>query len=331
MGGGEEDCQGDVCLPADMELDLSNVEVKSGLPYSFEVKSSVRDILGLCLPDLGVSFLASSFPSCHTSLRHVCPLARRGWLLQDGANQTVANTDLLLSNLGKLAGAEEAVRECMEIPEEYDEYEYYDWEYYDYEYDYLEEAAGSHRVRRDAGRNEKMKARERKAKKGAGRKAKKGAGRKAKKGAGRKAKKGAGRKAKKGAGRKAKKGAGRKAKKGAGRKAKKVKGEKGKKTKKGAGRKKKVKGEKGKKTKKGAGRKKKKEGDKKDKKSEKTARKYTDKKPADMEKNNNKITKELHRLGLVSLPSKAVMDSLDCVYSEVIRLLQECAQDKLNQ
>merc|ERR1712105_274767 len=94
--------------------------------------------LGLCLPDLGVSFLASSFPSCHTSLRHVCPLARRGWLL---------------SNLGKLAGAEEAVRECMEIPEEYDEYEYYDWEYYDYEYDYLEEAVGSHRVRRDAGKD----------------------------------------------------------------------------------------------------------------------------------------------------------------------------------
>merc|ERR1712105_153703 len=70
--------------------------------------------------------------------------------------------------------------------------------------------------------------------------------------------------------------------------------------------------------------------DKKDKK-EKKSRKYTDKKPADQEKNNNKITKELHRLGLVSLPSKAVMDSLDCVYSEVIRLLQECAQDKLNQ
>merc|ERR1712179_556192 len=56
-------------------------------------------------------------------------------------------------NLGKLAGAEEAVRECMEIPEEYDEYEYYDWEYYDYEYDYLEEAEGSHRVRRDAGKD----------------------------------------------------------------------------------------------------------------------------------------------------------------------------------
>merc|ERR1712076_126778 len=160
---------------------------KSGLPYSFEVKSSVRDILGLCLPDLGVSFLASSFPSCHGSLRHVCPLARRGWLLQDGANQTVANTDLLLSNLGKLAGAEEAVRECMEIPEEYDEYEYYDWE--DYEYDYLEEAVGSHRVRRDA--EKKKNAGERKKKNNAGgrKKKKKGGEKKKKKKGGEKKKK----------------------------------------------------------------------------------------------------------------------------------------------
>merc|ERR1712076_247702 len=152
---------------------------KSGLPYSFEVKSSVRDILGLCLPDLGVSFLASSFPSCHGSLRHVCPLARRGWLLQDGANQTVANTDLLLSNLGKLAGAEEAVRECMEIPEEYD----------DYEYDYLEEAVGSHRVRRDA--EKKKNAGERKKKNNAGgrKKKKKGGEKKKKKKGGEKKKK----------------------------------------------------------------------------------------------------------------------------------------------
>merc|ERR1712226_1308957 len=168
-------------MGADMELDLSNVEVKSGLPYSFEVKSSVRDILGLCLPDLGVSFLASSFPSCHTSLRHVCPLARRGWLLQDGANQTVANTDLLLSNLGKLAGAEEAVRECMEIPEEYDEYEYYDWEYYDYEYDYLEEAVGSHRVRRDAEKKKNAGERKKKNKGGKKKKKKKGGKKKKKK------------------------------------------------------------------------------------------------------------------------------------------------------
>merc|ERR1712179_217349 len=284
--------------------DLSNVEVKSGLPYSFEVKSSVRDILGLCLPDLGVSFLASSFPSCHTSLRHVCPLARRGWLLQDGANQTVANTDLLLSNLGKLAGAEEAVRECMEIPEEYDEYEYYDWEYYDYEYDYLEEAAGSHRVRRDAGKDS-----------GTGK-----GGKKINKGE-KKTSKGRKNNKKKGA----KKGRKNNKKKGAKKGRKKTS-----KDKKNNNSRKKGAKNKNRTYKKKGGNEQKKSKEKKDKK-DKQSRKYTDKKPADQEKNNNKITKELHRLGLVSLPSKAVMDSLDCVYSEVIRLLQECAQDKLNQ
>merc|ERR1712112_780714 len=84
------------------------------------------------------------------AMKTVCKMAKRNWLVNTENNETVANVDLLLSNLNDLSGAEEAVRECLQVPEEYEEY-YYDYDYYYDDYDYLEEPAGGHRVRREAG------------------------------------------------------------------------------------------------------------------------------------------------------------------------------------
>merc|ERR1712240_787855 len=106
------------------------------------------DILNLCLPNTGPSFVANNFVSCEgKAMKTVCKMAKRNWLVNNEQNETVANVELLLSNLNDLAGAEEAVRECLQVPEEYDDYDYY----YD-DYDYLEEAEGGLRVRREAGK-----------------------------------------------------------------------------------------------------------------------------------------------------------------------------------
>merc|ERR1711872_374335 len=117
---------------------------------TIEVTSSVRDILNLCLPNTEPSFVANNFVSCEgKAMKTVCKMAKRNWLVNTEQNETVANVDLLLSNLNDLAGAEEAVRECLQVPEEYEEYDYY----YD-DYDYLEEAAEGLRVKREAGNRE---------------------------------------------------------------------------------------------------------------------------------------------------------------------------------
>merc|ERR1711955_36676 len=119
---------------------------------TIEVTSSVRDILNLCLPNTDPSFVANNFVSCEgKAMKTVCKMAKRNWLVNTENNETVANVDLLFSNLNDLAGAEEAVRECLQVPEEYEEY-YYDYDYYYDDYDYLEEPAGGLRVRREAGR-----------------------------------------------------------------------------------------------------------------------------------------------------------------------------------
>merc|ERR1712002_562229 len=119
---------------------------------TIEVTTSVRDILNLCLPNTDPSFVANNFVSCEgKAMKTVCKMAKRNWLVNTENNETVANVDLLLSNLNDLAGAEEAVRECLQVPEEYEEY-YYDYDYYYDDNDYLEEAAGGLRVKREAGR-----------------------------------------------------------------------------------------------------------------------------------------------------------------------------------
>merc|ERR1712066_69990 len=120
---GELDCDGDVCLPKNVELTIEHSRTtKSGLSYKerdigMTSDASMRDILSLCLPGIATSFIGDSFLSCNGRFtkqeRAVCILAKRGWFMEDVNTASVANTDLLLSNFGVLEGAEEAVRECL--------------------------------------------------------------------------------------------------------------------------------------------------------------------------------------------------------------------------
>merc|ERR1712010_147560 len=113
----------------------------------------------------------------------VCAVAKRGWL-DEKEGKSVVNENALLATFKELDGGEDAVRECLQIPEvyEYDEYYYYDYANYFDEYDYerLEESASGSRQRRAAKvegikskKQVKEKAKKKKKKKGKGKKKKK--------------------------------------------------------------------------------------------------------------------------------------------------------------
>merc|ERR1712029_789230 len=94
-----------------------------------------------------------SFSSCkNEKMKEVCTLAKRGWL-ENKEGKSVVKESALLATFGEIKGGEDAVRECLQIPEVY-EYEYYEYDYADYyeEYDYLEESG--RRQRRAASSNE---------------------------------------------------------------------------------------------------------------------------------------------------------------------------------
>merc|ERR1711953_1250166 len=84
-------------------------------------------------------------------MEEVCTVAKRGWL-ENKEGKSVVNENGLLATFGEIKGGEDAVRECLQIPEVY-EYEYYEYDYADYyeEYDYLEEPGS--RQRRAAASN----------------------------------------------------------------------------------------------------------------------------------------------------------------------------------
>merc|ERR1711953_1614203 len=73
-------------------------------------------------------------------VEEVCTPAKRGWL-ENKEGKSVVKENALLATFGEIKGGEDAVRECLQIPEVY-EYEYYEYDYADYyeEYDYLEES-----------------------------------------------------------------------------------------------------------------------------------------------------------------------------------------------
>merc|ERR1712039_1170228 len=110
-------------------------------------------------------------------MEEVCTLAKKGWL-ENKEGKSVVNENGLIATFGDIKGGEDAVRECLQIPEVY-EYEYYEYDYADYyeEYDYLEESGrrqrraaateggkGSREAKREA-RKEKREARQEKRKK----------------------------------------------------------------------------------------------------------------------------------------------------------------------
>merc|ERR1711928_92924 len=87
--------------------------------------------------------------------RRFCTVAKRGWL-ESKEGKSVVNENGLLATFGEIKGGEDAVRECLQIPEVY-EYEYYEYDYADYyeEYDYLEESGRRQRRASDGEKGDK--------------------------------------------------------------------------------------------------------------------------------------------------------------------------------
>merc|ERR1719320_1022125 len=127
----------------------------SGLRYKERSKDLVAmvDVIGVCLPGVNPSVLADSFSSCkNEKMEEVCTVAKRGWL-ENKEGKSVVNENGLFATFGEIKGGEDAVRECLQIPEVY-EYEYYEYDYADYyeEYDYLEESGSRQRRAAATGR-----------------------------------------------------------------------------------------------------------------------------------------------------------------------------------
>merc|ERR1719462_287540 len=153
----EETCVGDACFKEgilQLKIDRSRTDTRSGLKYKERSKDLVAmvDMIGVCLPGANPNVLADSFSSCkNEKMKEVCTLAKRGWL-ENKEGKSVVKESALLATFGEIKGGEDAVRECLQIPEVY-EYEYYEYDYADYyeEYDYLEESG--RRIRRAAASN----------------------------------------------------------------------------------------------------------------------------------------------------------------------------------
>merc|ERR1712055_85311 len=323
-------CVDDACFDQSIQqlkIERSKTDQASGLNYrerSTDLVATI-DVIGVCLPGVNPSVLADSFQSCSDEkVEEVCTMVKRGWL-EDKERKSVVNENALLATFKGLNGGEDAVRECLQIPEVYEyEYYYYDYaNYYDeYDYDYLEESASRSRQRRAAGdnKNGEKKAGNKK-KKGQGKKNAKNNQKNAKKGGNGKGSKRNGKnkgKGKKGGNGKNGKGEDRKAERRAARKsAKRARKQERKITKaeKQAAEKEAKKAKKNKEKKKNTNKKKKKK--KKKKKSsngEKDARK-----------------KALSKLGLKKMPSKSTMEKLTCVQDKITELLIGCAKNILSK
>merc|ERR1711962_290751 len=301
---------GDACFNEgilQLKIDRSRTDTRSGLKYKERSKDLVAmvDMIGVCLPGVNPNVLADSFSSCkNEKMEEVCTVAKRGWL-EDKEGKSVVNENALLATFGEIKGGEDAVRECLQIPEVY-EYEYYEYDYADYyeEYDYLEESGN--RQRRAAASNKEKEAKE--AKKEA-KKARKEA-------------------------KKAKKDARK------GKRKNKKKNRKNKKSGKGNMRKNKNRKEckEGKNSKKckidrkRQNRKKEKKADRKAKKAEKAERRAAKKAAKQEKKEASKSDKDdqkkaLTKLGLQKMPSKSSLNKLTCVQNKIKELLVNCAKD----
>merc|ERR1712123_337994 len=155
-----EDCDGDACFQRNQVLSLDRAKIDPATKLAYNERSlayaSTQGLIATCLPKAKKEEVAASFKSCQGhAMEEVCVFAKRGWLVKDAQEDTVANLDLLIKSFSGLEGGDAAVKKCMNIKEEAEvkddeyEYEYYDYaDYYD-EYDYLEEGEG--RRKREAG------------------------------------------------------------------------------------------------------------------------------------------------------------------------------------
>jgi len=298
----EETCVGDACFNEgvlQLKIDRARTDTGSGLRYKERSKDLVAmvDVIGVCLPGVKPNALADSFSSCkNEKMEEVCTVAKRGWL-ENKEGKSVVNENGLLATFGEIKGGEDAVRECLQIPEVY-EYEYYEYDYADYyeEYDYLEESGS--RQRRAAASNRGKGAKE------AGKEAKK-----ARKEARQERKK------KRKQERKNRNGGKGKKRKG-GKKRNNKECQKGKKCK----NKKKKKERKERKIDKRA---------KKAKKAEKKAASQKEREASKSDKDDQK--KALTKLGLQKMPSKSSLNKLTCVQKKIKELLVNCAKGILSK
>merc|ERR1711970_1652982 len=186
----EEACVDDACFDhsiQQLKIERSKVDQASGLNYrerSTDLVATI-DVIGVCLPGVNPNVLADSFQSCSDEkVEEVCTMVKRGWL-ENKEGKSVVNENALLATFKGLNGGEDAVRECLQIPEVYEyEYYYYDYANYndEYDYDYLEESASGSRQRRAAGDNKKKgKGTKRNNKKGKKKNAKRGGKKKTRK------------------------------------------------------------------------------------------------------------------------------------------------------
>merc|ERR1719378_106342 len=152
----EQACVDDACFDQriqQLKIDRSKTDPASGLKYverSTDLVATV-DVIGVCLPGVNPNVLADTFLSCsNKKMEEVCTMVKRGWL-EDKEGKSVVNENAVLATFKELDGGEDAVRECLQIPEVYEyEYYYYDYANYfdEYDYDYLEESASGSRQRR---------------------------------------------------------------------------------------------------------------------------------------------------------------------------------------
>merc|ERR1712112_750119 len=159
----EQACVDDACFDQSvhqLKIERSRTDPQSGLKYKERSTDLVAtiDMIGVCLPGVNPNVLADTFLSCSNGkMEEVCTMVKRGWL-EDKEGKSVVNENVLLATFKDLNGGEDAVRECLQIPEVY---EYYEIEYYyyeDYFDDYLEESASASRQRRAAeGKKKKAK------------------------------------------------------------------------------------------------------------------------------------------------------------------------------
>merc|ERR1711971_575491 len=158
----EQACVDDACFDQSIQqlkIERSKTDQTSGLNYKERTTELVAtiDMIGVCLPGVNPNVLADSFKSCsNEKVEEVCTMVKRGWL-EDREGKSVVNENALVATFKGLSGGEDAVRECLQIPEVY-EYEYY--------YDYLEESASGGRQRRAAGEKKELADQEKKGKKG---------------------------------------------------------------------------------------------------------------------------------------------------------------------
>merc|ERR1711955_31904 len=150
----EQACVDDACFDQSvhqLKIERSRRDPESGLKYKERSTDLVTtiDMIGVCLPGVKPNVLADTFLSCSNGkMEEVCTVVKRGWL-EDKEGKSVVNENALLATFKDLNGGEDAVRECLQIPEVYEYYEYY-YDYADYFDDYLEESASGSRQRRAA-------------------------------------------------------------------------------------------------------------------------------------------------------------------------------------